>query len=104
VAIEKVSRYLLAENHPVGKNKAVFFRQLGFNLQRPEALQAALLDLAASADVTGQSADPRGTKYVVDGEVRGPRGAAGVRTVWIVDAGATNPRLVTAYPIRRKSL
>lgn len=42
-----------------------------------------------------------GTKYLVDGDIRGPAGdAASIRSVWFVEAGDMRPRLVTAYPLR----
>jgi len=40
-----------------------------------------------------------GIKYIVDGRLSTPSGKkVTVRTVWIVDKGSENPRLVTAYP------
>jgi hypothetical protein len=40
-----------------------------------------------------------GIKYIVDGALITPSGKRPtVRTVWIVDRGSENPRLVTAYP------
>lgn len=102
IATEKLSEYLLSETHPVGKSKAASFRSLGFDSRRPEELRSALLSLAASEEVTARSASSRGTKYVVEGELRGPRRAAAVRTIWIVDLDSTKPRFVTAYPIRKE--
>ena len=44
-----------------------------------------------------------GMKYVVDGEVRAPTGESiEIRTVWIVEKGEVRPRLVTAYPHKRR--
>jgi hypothetical protein len=38
-------------------------------------------------------------KYIVDGALITPSGKSPpVRTVWIVDKGSENPRLVTSYP------
>jgi hypothetical protein len=51
VATEKLTQYLLSENHPVGKSKAEFFRALGFRRERPQELEAAFLHLAESAEV-----------------------------------------------------
>jgi hypothetical protein len=40
-----------------------------------------------------------GEKYVLEGLLETPGGKRPpVRTVWIIDAGLTAPRLVTAYP------
>ena len=42
---------------------------------------------------------PYGQKYEILGRLTGPNGTAGwVRTIWIVLAGETAPRLVTLIP------
>ena len=61
-------------------------------------IQAAV-DIVASEDAKlgGQSAF--GDKYEVRGTLVGPAGrAATIVTVWIVLAGETAPRFVTAFP------
>lgn len=62
-------------------------------------LEQGLLNIARSHDVVETSRTPHGTMYVVVGPLVGPSGSTvRLRTVWIVDSGATRPRFVTAYP------
>jgi hypothetical protein len=96
----KVLGYLLAGDHPEGASKASFFQAVGFRRSEWQALSEAIQDHARRHQVTEIERSPYGTKYVVDGPMRSPDGRAPVvRAVWIVDAGAEFPRLVTAYPI-----
>jgi len=93
----KIVEYLLSETHPQGRSKAVFFRRLGFAPEEPGRLRAALLDLAASADMTESAAF--GMKYVGTGEFVAPSGElVRVTTVWVIGPDSTSPVLVTAYP------
>ncbi|HEX7119814.1 MAG TPA: hypothetical protein VF212_13570 [Longimicrobiales bacterium] len=99
VEYEKLTGYLLSDVHPVGRTKAQFFRGLGFDASRPEALLAALLRIARDEEVVEQEATAFGRKYVIDGALEGPTGAsARMRTIWIVERGSAAPRFVTAYP------
>ena len=99
VPLSKITRYLLSETHSVGRAKARFFRALGFNERHPELLQEALLEVAREGLVRGILETPYGSKYVVDGQLRTPKGElVWIRTIWIVEAGQDQPRLVTAYP------
>jgi len=96
----KLEEYLLSETHPTGSSKAHYFRSLGFTLANAEEFGRALVRLGRSRDVTKEMPTRHGTKYVVEGELVGPRGERGrVRTVWIVEMGEQGPRFVTAYPI-----
>jgi len=97
--LSKITRYLLSETHSVGRAKARFFRALGFNERHPELLQEALLEVAREGLVRGILETPYVSKYVVDGQLRTPKGElVWIRTIWIVEAGQDQPRLVTAYP------
>ena len=98
VDLDKVTAYLLSDTHPIGKVKAKFFKGLGFTQDLPGELVWALLDVVRSQEVVDQLATPYGTKYVVDGSVRGRDGSARVRTIWLIEREANDPRFVTAYP------
>jgi hypothetical protein len=100
---QKVVDYLLNASHPDNGGKARFFESLGFSLDDPERLVAALLVVAQAGEVVETAQSEHGEKSVVEGwlaahteESRRRR----VRAVWIVDAGHEAPRLVTAYPGR----
>src|SRR5437016_5984937 len=99
---KKLSEYLLNDAHPVGGDKARWFESLGYRFDDPFRLATDLLAvLRASSDFSVENA-PFGIKYEVRGKLNTPSGAmANVITVWIVESGTTQPRLVTAYPGRK---
>jgi hypothetical protein len=99
IAESKLKRYLLSEAHSVGKSKAKFFIEVGFDQDTFEILEHGLLVIAQSEDVTEVVPSPHGVKYVIDGTLETPnRRRVDVRTIWIIDRGRDRPRFVTAYP------
>ncbi len=95
----KVVEYLLNQAHPENGGKAEFFGMMGFSAGDWEVLAEALREIAASGTVLRSIESVHGSKFVVDGEMPAPSGkAVRVRTVWTIDAGFEDPRLVTAYP------
>ncbi len=96
---EKIVDYLLNAAHPDNAGKAPFFAQLGFRRGDWPTLAAALRGLAADTDVTISMESSHGRKYILEGRLETPGGKTPrVRTVWIIDRGQEEPRLVTAYP------
>jgi len=99
VSREKVADYLLNARHPDNGGKADFFIQLGFRREQWEILAAALRTMAVASDVAATSESPHGKKYVLLGRIQSPGGKSPlVQTIWIVDKGLEQARLVTAYP------
>jgi hypothetical protein len=97
---EKITEYLLNDAHPDNGGKALFFVALGFSREGWQTLANAFLKLALEAEVAIAIESSHGIKYIVDGALSTPSGKRPtVRTVWIVDKGSENPRLVTAYPL-----
>jgi hypothetical protein len=97
----KISDYLLADDHPTGRSKALFFRTLGFRKDQPAVLRLALLQHATVNDVTSVQQTVFGAKYLIDGRLSAPSGSsARIRSVWFIEAGERGPRLITAYPLR----
>lgn len=95
----KLTGYLLSETHSVGKSKAKFFRNLGFNKDTVSLLEQELLAIARSQEVTETLSTVHGIKYVITGTINAPVGkTVSVLTVWIIDAGEDYPRFVTARP------
>ena len=97
----KVRDYLLSSNHPVGRYKAQFFGNLGYD---QESWRRLALDLRAilANEVSKIVEIDYGTKYMVLGEVIASDGTAtNVITVWIILTDEDAPRLVTAYPGER---
>ena len=100
----KVVQYLLSVNHPEGQSKAAFFSMLGFREHRWKTFARALRDHGDAGEVTDVSRSRYGTRYSVDGPIETPSGRRPrVRTVWIVDPERGAPRLITAYPLRRRN-
>ena len=98
VAPAKLTDYLLSETHPVGRTKARYFRNAGFDEQNLADLTGGLLAIARTAEVVEEIVSPHGVKYVLDGVVTAPGGALRLRTIWIVEPSIVYPRFVTAYP------
>jgi len=93
--------YLLNAAHPDNSGKARFFESLGFSIEDPERLMAALRALAKNGDVVENADSVHGEKYVVEGRLSAHTEESRhrlVRTVWIIDRAREAPRLVTAYP------
>ena len=95
---DKVSEYLLSPTHPVGRFKARVFKALGFDQAAVDAFVSELRRIAADGDVSEVEDFEFGRKYTVPGELRGPRGAARILTVWIQESGQEGVRLVTVRP------
>jgi len=97
----KVVGYLLNSAHPRNGGKARFFEALGFSADAPEHFIAALHSVAATGDAVARTESVHGEKYVVDGllplHTEKDPGRV-VRTVWLIEHGQDQPRLVTAYP------
>ena len=95
----KIVDYLLAPEHPEGAGKAEFFAHFGFTVGAWQVLAEALLAHARTHPVASMSETQYGTKYRIEGPIVCPDGRApSIRTVWIIDSGADEPRLVTAHP------
>ena len=96
VDLEKLAGYCLNLDHPRGKHKArVFAGVLGFTAEHAGQLREALA--AASADAQPAASDRFGDRYVVQFEITGPKGAALVRSTWIVRRGERVPRLTSSF-------
>ena len=96
----KAVHYLLSMEHPDGKDKARFFIERGFSSDQWQHFAHALRTHGASNDVVRRIESPHGPKFVIEGVMETPDGLNPfVRSVWIINPGVTEPRLVTAYPI-----
>ncbi len=94
----KVRDYLLNPDHPVGRSKAVFFIECGFDAARSELLADCLFAHAASDRLVGSADTPFGTKWIFEGSIQTPAGVINrMRSVWIVKPNAAFAELVTAY-------
>jgi len=97
---EKLTGYLLCVSHPDGGSKAEFFARFGFRVEDWEVLAEALRRHGAHYEVVNTVDSAYGTRYAVDGPLETPDGRNPlVRTVWIVEKGSAEPRLITAHPL-----
>ena len=97
---EKLANYLLSEIHPVGRPKALFLKNLGYDDNDIDILANDLLTIAQEQDVSDTQSFDFGTKYVIEGVMQTPNGSSiTMRTVWIIESIDSRPRLVTAYPV-----
>ncbi len=98
IELRKLTEYCLNWDHEDGRHKAALFdRRLGITVQNADILLAALRQAAADGEAVPGRSDQYGHRYVVDFECEGPGGIAAIRSVWIVRAVETAPRLVTCY-------
>lgn len=98
---QKITGYLLSETHSVGKSKAKFFREIGFNETNSDLLAQELLTLAQLQAVAESISTSHGEKYVIVGPISTPTGRqVTILTVWIIDSGEVEPRFVTARPFK----
>jgi len=96
----KLTHYLLSLVDEDGKPKAEYFRKVGFNETNLRDFEHALLAIASNNEVKTIEKSEFGVKYIVEGLMDSPIGKKFmVRTIWSIDKGKNNPRLVTAYRV-----
>jgi hypothetical protein len=103
VARRKIVGYLLSATHPDGQSKAQWFARFGFTVAGWRVLSQALKRHAGEQEFENLEETPLGTRYTIVGPLKSPvKRDPRVRSVWFVESGRTIPKLVTAYPVRRK--
>lgn len=103
VAIEKLTEYCLNPHHPRGRHKArLFWSVLGLDFRHAIWLRDALIEAARAGEAKASERDRYGQRYVLDFEMVGPRGSAGIRSLWIVRVGEDIPRLTSCYVLMRR--
>jgi len=99
VAPEKITAYLLNPANRQNQGKAAFFFAFGFTLVSWPVLATALHAQAMRYEVDGMREDAFGVRYTLTGMLETPDGRnPTVRSVWQIDAGATVPQFISAYP------
>lgn len=82
IAPEKLTDYLLVKR-PRG-DKSGFLGLAGFTADDPGVLMAQLLALAAGGEATEHGTDRWGTRYRLEGVLKGPNGVElRVATIWL---------------------
>lgn len=100
VSLEKLRGYSLDSSHPTGKHKArVFEAALGMTQSDAQQLREMILRAILVTEAVDQGTNIHGTRYAVDFTAFGVKGTVMIRTTWIIDVGATAPRLTSCYVI-----
>ena len=94
----KVRDYLLSTSHPVGRFKARFFLELGFQAESWGTFVEALREQHLTREAMPVPPDQYGQRFVVRAILQGPAAGAPVVSVWFVRTGEDFARFVTAYP------
>lgn len=82
--------------------KSRFLERIGFTLDAPEVLEAAIRQHAAQGEAAPGGQNVYGESFVLVGELIGPGGSRRVRSVWIRRSGEMVLRFVTLYPAQEK--
>ena len=92
--------------HPIGKEKAVAFREaLGYTQENYEELKKKILDSFNENKLTYKYQDKYGKRYEQIMQISGPNGkTATVITAWIKENDASEPRLTSVYVGKRKKI
>jgi hypothetical protein len=95
---EKILNYLLDPLHREGKHHAELFRRLlGINRDSWTLLYQALQLAAFEADAVPGKQSEFGTKYEIRFPMTGSRGTHTILSIWMIRAGESRPRLITAF-------
>ena len=100
IDIQKLKKYILNENHPIGKHKAKLFQSvLSISLDDAERFAESIMqNLRFNKAITGKK-DDYGQRYFIDMKISNFDKEAITRTAWIVEIGSEIPRLITCYII-----
>jgi len=95
---QKLIGYCLNKSHRTGRHKArVFESVLGITPKNAGLLADALRLAARESDAKIKDESIDATKFEIECFVTGPRGAAVVRSGWIIERDTEIPRLTSCY-------
>lgn len=98
IEIEKLRDYVLNENHPVGKHKALIFKKiLNFSKDDAEELRDLILKEAQTSEAIIKHKDEYGQRYAVDLELMAENGLVIIRTGWIIKTKENFPCLTSCF-------
>jgi len=99
----KLRDYALNFNHDLGRYKAAFFAQMGYDADNWEVLERDIREQHLTQSAERGSASPYGIKYNITAPLKGPTGdTRWVTTVWIFRPGEAFAYLVTIEPAKRR--
>ncbi|WP_433550154.1 WXG100 family type VII secretion target [Micromonospora zamorensis] len=92
----KITAYAMNPDHPVGKNKfRVINSATGLGPDDADAILQQIREGVLAGKPLPGRADEFGQRWNVDLPLTGPDGTITVRTAWILESGASAPRMVT---------
>ena len=93
ISDDKINKYLLDANHPIGASKARFFSRIGFSLGDIQTMKRALLNHPNTATLIDTKHNQWGVRVQYRCDILAPNGRKYcIITVW------QDKLLVTAYP------
>lgn len=102
VDLRKLTEYCLSPTHPIGKDKALVFKEvLGLTIDDAEFLRAWLLRVAAADEAVAGKVDEFGERFQIDFEASTCQGHVRVRSTWIIRIGEGFPRLTSCYVLSK---
>jgi hypothetical protein len=100
IAPAKLTQYLLRLRPRDDKSRLL--GRLGFSIDAPDDLEAAIRLHARQGDALLDEQDVYGDHFVVAGHLAGPKGKLFIESVWVRRTGETSIRFVTLKPAREK--
>ena len=98
IDIEKLRDYCLNPDHPVGKHKAVVFKnRLGFTSADAPKLRDIILENIIFSEAKRSFSDEFGERYYIDMDITNFNKTETIRTLWIVKRNEFKPRFVSCY-------
>lgn len=98
----KLIDYLLNPAHPEGATKSQYLREMGYNQENYQILEADLRSQHLPLDVQPGKVSNYGVKYEIVAPLFGPNGEMRiVRSVWMIRKNDTFARLITLVPEKR---
>ena len=99
IAEDKLRNYLLNSAHPRGGSKAKLLLAMGYRAENWQRLEADIRAHHLNADIECEADTEYGRRYEIVAALPGSHGQAAVfRSIWQIDAGTDQPRLITMYP------
>lgn len=98
ISDDKLTGYLLVARRR--NDKSQFLNQVGFSIEQPYLLGAALRALISTNEAVLDRQDIYGSYFRVGGQLRGPDGTLYVITIWLREAETDRYRFITLKPGR----
>jgi hypothetical protein len=100
VPAAKILDYLFVSRSKNDKSRLMFL--MGFSVERPLEVEAALLQHVRTNPVSGTRITSAGTSYEIRGPMATPVGQVpSIVSVWHIDRCSEVPRFVTVYRYKR---